>query len=84
MMCRERSKRAQSLAVTLRKVSLRLADITLELHMVAMVAVDALSTLTDKAIALGEKHWQRPRRHEKNHSRIAEASAASHEMPTVP
>ena len=86
MMCRERSKRAQFIMVTLRKVSLRLAD-----HHIGIThGGDGCSRRIvdfdrDKAIALGEKALAEAKKDsEKNHSRIAEASAASHEMPTVP
>ena len=86
MMCRERSKRAQFIMVTLRKVSLRLAD-----HHIGIThGGDGCSRRIvdfdrDKAIALGEKALSEAKKDsEKNHSRIAEASAASHDMPTVP
>jgi hypothetical protein len=72
--------------VTLRKVSLRLAD-----HHIGIThGGDGCSRRIvdfdrEKAIALGEKALAEAKKDsEKNHSRIAEASAASHDMPTVP
>ena len=86
LMCRERSKRAQFIMVTLRKVSLRLAD-----HHIGIThGGDGCSRRIvdfdrDKAIALGERALAEAEKdNEKNHSRIEEASAATHEMPTVP
>ena len=86
MMCRERSKRAQFIMVTLRKVSLRLAD-----HHIGIThGGDGCSRRIvdfdrDRAIALGEKALAEAEKdNEKNHSRIEEARAAEHEMPEVP
>ena len=86
LMCRERSKRAQFIMVTLRKVSLRLAD-----HHIGIThGGDGCSRRIvdfdrDKAIALGEKALAEAEKdNEKNHSRIEEATAAHHEMPVVP
>lgn len=86
LMCRERSKRAQFIMVTLRKVSLRLAD-----HHIGIThGGDGCSRRIvdfdrEKAIALGEKALAEAEKdNDKNHSRIEEASAASHEMPIVP
>lgn len=86
MMCRERSKRAQFIMVTLRKVSLRLAD-----HHIGIThGGDGCSRRIvdfdrERAIALGEKALAEAEKdNEKNHSRIEEARAAEHEMPEVP
>ena len=86
LMCRERSKRAQFIMVTLRKVSLRLAD-----HHIGIThGGDGCSRRIvdfdrDKAIALGERALAEAEKdNAQNHSRIEEASAASHEMPEVP
>jgi chromosome segregation protein len=86
LMCRERSKRAQFIMVTLRKVSLRLAD-----HHIGIThGGDGCSRRIvdfdrDKAIALGQQALKEAEKdNTKNHSRIEEASAASHEMPEVP
>ncbi|MFL2949900.1 MAG: chromosome segregation protein SMC [Candidatus Poseidoniaceae archaeon] len=86
MMCRERSKRAQFIMVTLRKVSLRLAD-----HHIGIThGGDGCSRRIvdfdrERAIALGEKALAEAEKdNEKNHSRIEEARAAEHEMPQVP
>jgi chromosome segregation ATPase len=86
LMCRERSKRAQFIMVTLRKVSLRLADH----HIGVTHGGDGCSRRIvdfdrEKAIALGERALAEAEKdNAKNHSRIEEASAASHEMPEVP
>ncbi len=86
MMCRERSKRAQFIMVTLRKVSLRLAD-----HHIGIThGGDGCSRRIvdfdrERAIALGEKALAEAEKdNEKNHSRIEEARAAEHDMPEVP
>ena len=86
LMCRERSKRAQFIMVTLRKVSLRLAD-----HHIGIThGGDGCSRRIvdfdrEKAIALGERALAEAEKdNEKNNSRIEEASAATHEMPIVP
>ncbi len=86
MMCRERSKRAQFIMVTLRKVSLRLAD-----HHIGIThGGDGCSRRIvdfdrERAIALGEKALaEAVKDNEKNTSRIEEARAAEHEMPEVP
>ena len=86
MMCRERSKRAQFIMVTLRKVSLRLAD-----HHIGIThGGDGCSRRIvdfdrERAIALGERALAEAEKdNEKNHSRIEEARAAEHEMPEVP
>ena len=86
MMCRERSKRAQFIMVTLRKVSLRLAD-----HHIGIThGGDGCSRRIvdfdrDQAIALGEQAMAEAEKAEqKNRSRIEEAFAATHEMPEVP
>ena len=75
-----------ALPVTLRKVSLRLAD-----HHIGIThGGDGCSRRIvdfdrEKAIALGEKALAEAEKdNDKNHSRIEEASAASHEMPIVP
>tara|TARA_B110000444_G_scaffold73820_1_gene69439 strand:+ start:8220 stop:12134 length:3915 start_codon:yes stop_codon:yes gene_type:complete len=86
LMCRERSKRAQFIMVTLRKVSLRLAD-----HHIGIThGGDGCSRRIvdfdrDQAIALGEQAMAEAEKAEqKNRSRIEEAFAATHEMPEVP
>ena len=86
LMCRERSKRAQFIMVTLRKVSLRLAD-----HHIGIThGGDGCSRRIvdfdrDQAIALGEQAMAEAEKAEqKNRSRIEEASAATHDMPEVP
>jgi chromosome segregation protein len=86
MMCRERSKRAQFIMVTLRKVSLRLAD-----HHIGIThGGDGCSRRIvdfdkERAIALGARALAEAEKdNEKNHSRIEEARAAEHEMPEVP
>lgn len=86
MMCRERSKRAQFIMVTLRKVSLRLAD-----HHIGIThGGDGCSRRIvdfdrERAIALGQRALAEAEKdNEKNHSRIEEARAAVHEMPEVP
>ena len=86
MMCRERSKRAQFIMVTLRKVSLRLAD-----HHIGIThGGDGCSRRIvdfdrERAIALGERALAEAEKdNQKNHSRIEEARAAEHEMPEVP
>ena len=86
MMCRERSKRAQFIMVTLRKVSLRLAD-----HHIGIThGGDGCSRRIvdfdrERAIALGEKALAEAQKdNEQNHSRIEEARLASHDMPQVP
>jgi chromosome segregation protein len=85
-MCRERSKRAQFIMVTLRKVSLRLAD-----HHIGIThggdgcsrrIVDFDKT---RALELGAKALKEAKAAvEKNQSRIDEEAAASVEMPLVP
>ena len=86
LMCRERSKRAQFIMVTLRKVSLRLAD-----HHIGIThGGDGCSRRIvdfdrDQAIALGEQALAEAEKAEKMvRSRIEEASAAAHDMPEVP
>ncbi len=86
LMCRERSKRAQFIMVTLRKVSLRLAD-----HHIGIThGGDGCSRRIvdfdrDQAIALGEQAMaEAEKADQKNRSRIEEASAATHDMPEVP
>ena len=86
LMCRERSKRAQFIMVTLRKVSLRLAD-----HHIGIThGGDGCSRRIvdfdrEQAIALGEEAMAEAEKAEKLlRSRIEESFAASHEMPEVP
>ena len=85
-MCRERSKRAQFIMVTLRKVSLRLAD-----HHIGIThGGDGCSRrIVDfdkaRALELGAKALKEAKAAaDKNQSRIDEVAAASVEMPVVP
>lgn len=85
-MCRERSKRAQFIMVTLRKVSLRLAD-----HHIGIThGGDGCSRrIVDfdkaRALELGAKAMKEAKAAaDKNQSRIDEVAAASVEMPVVP
>ena len=85
-MCRERSKKAQFLMVTLRKVSLRLAD-----HHIGIThGGDGCSRRIvdfdrERAIELGaEAEKEASNAAEKNHSRIEEARIIAEEMPEVP
>ena len=85
-MCRERSKRAQFIMVTLRKVSLRLAD-----HHIGIThGGDGCSRrIVDfdkaRALKLGAKAMKEAKAAaDKNQSRIDEEAAAAVEMPQVP
>jgi hypothetical protein len=85
-MCSERSKRAQFIMVTLRKVSLRLAD-----HHIGIThGGDGCSRRIvdfdkERALELGAKALKEANAaSEQNQSRIDEAAAASIEMPLVP
>jgi len=85
-MCSERSKRAQFIMVTLRKVSLRLAD-----HHIGIThGGDGCSRRIvdfdkERALELGAKALKEANEaSEQNQSRIDEAAAASIEMPLVP
>jgi hypothetical protein len=85
-MCSERSKRAQFIMVTLRKVSLRLAD-----HHIGIThGGDGCSRRIvdfdkERALELGARAWKEANEaSEQNQSRIDEAAAASIEMPLVP
>lgn len=86
LMCRERSKRAQFIMVTLRKVSLRLAD-----HHIGIThGGDGCSRRIvdfdrEQAIAIGELAMaEAEKADQKVRSRIEESFAAAHDMPEVP
>ena len=85
-MCRERSEAAQFIMVTLRKVSLRLAD-----HHIGIThGGDGCSRRIvdfdrDRAITLGEAALKEAKEAaDVNHSRIEEASNQAKDMPKVP
>lgn len=85
-MCRKRSQRAQFIMVTLRKVSLKLAD-----HHIGIThGGDGCSRRImdfdrERAMALGEAALKEADQDAKtNESRIKSAHAASQDMPTVP
>lgn len=85
-MCRKRSQRAQFIMVTLRKVSLKLAD-----HHIGIThGGDGCSRRImdfdrERAMALGEAALKEADQDAKtNESRLQDARAASQEMPTVP
>ena len=85
-MCRERSKAAQFIMVTLRKVSLELADP----HIGITHGGDGCSTRIvdfdrEGAIELGaQAEKEASDASDKNHSRIEEARVIAEEMPEVP
>ncbi|MEK9650618.1 MAG: chromosome segregation protein SMC [Poseidonia sp.] len=85
-MCRERSKRAQFIMVTLRKVSLKLADHHIGItHGGDGCSRRILDFDRERAMALGEAALKEAQKDaEKNESRIMDAVAAAEEMPRVP
>jgi len=86
MMCRERSKRAQFIMVTLRKVSLSLADHHIGItHGGDGCSRRILDFNRERAMELGEEALKQAEQDAKtNHSRILDAQAANSEMPRVP
>ncbi len=85
-MCRERSKRAQFIMVTLRKVSLKLADHHIGItHGGDGCSRRILDFDRERAIALGEAALKEAQKAaEKNETRIMDAVVAAEEMPRVP
>ena len=85
-MCRERSKRAQFIMVTLRKVSLKLADHHIGItHGGDGCSRRILDFDRERAIALGEAALKDAQKDAgKNESRIMDAVAAAQDMPEVP
>jgi len=85
-MCRNRSKRAQFIMVTLRKVSLKLADHHIGItHGGDGCSRRILDFDRERAIALGEAALKEAQKDAaKNESRIMDAVAAAEDMPTVP
>ena len=85
-MCRERSKRAQFIMVTLRKVSLKLADHHIGItHGGDGCSRRILDFDRERAIALGEAALKEAQKDaDKNETRIMDAVAASQDMPEVP
>ena len=84
--CAESAKRAQFIMVTLRKVSLKLAD-----HHIGFThggdgcSRRILDFDRERAIALGEAALKEAQKDaDKNETRILDAVAASEDMPTVP
>ena len=85
-MCRKRSQRAQFIMVTLRKVSLKLAD-----HHIGIThGGDGCSRRImdfdrDRAMALGEAALKEAENDANtNETRLLDAAAAAHDMPQVP
>lgn len=85
-MCRERSKRAQFIMVTLRKVSLKLADHHIGItHGGDGCSRRILDFDRERAMALGEAALKEAQKDaEKNESRIMDAVVAAEDMPRVP
>jgi chromosome segregation protein len=85
-MCRNRSKRAQFIMVTLRKVSLKLADHHIGItHGGDGCSRRILDFDRERAIALGEAALKEAQKDAaKNESRIQHAVAAAEDMPRVP
>ena len=85
-MCRERSKRAQFIMVTLRKVSLKLADHHIGItHGGDGCSRRILDFDRERAIALGEAALKEAQKDvDKNESRIMDAVSAEQDMPEVP
>ena len=85
-MCRKRSKRAQFIMVTLRKVSLKLADHHIGItHGGDGCSRRILDFDRERAIALGEAALKEAQKDAaKNETRIMNAVAAAEDMPTVP
>jgi chromosome segregation protein len=85
-MCRERSKRAQFIMVTLRKVSLKLADHHIGItHGGDGCSRRILDFDRERAIALGEAALKEAEKAAtQNESRLLDAFAAAEDMPRVP
>jgi chromosome segregation protein len=85
-MCRKRSQRAQFIMVTLRKVSLKLADHHIGItHGGDGCSRRILDFDRERAIALGEAALKEAQKDaDKNESRILDAVAAADDMPVVP
>ena len=85
-MCRKRSQRAQFIMVTLRKVSLKLADHHIGItHGGDGCSRRILDFDRERAIALGEAALKEAQKDaDKNESRILDAVAAAVDMPVVP
>lgn len=85
-MCRKRSQRAQFIMVTLRKVSLKLADHHIGItHGGDGCSRRILDFDRERAIALGEAALKEAQKDaDKNESRILDAVAAAEDMPVVP
>ena len=85
-MCRKRSERAQFIMVTLRKVSLKLADHHIGItHGGDGCSRRILDFDRERAIALGEAALKEAQKDaDKNESRIMDAVVAAQDMPTVP
>ena len=85
-MCRQRSKKAQFIMVTLRKVSLKLADHHIGItHGGDGCSRRILDFDRERAIALGEAALKEAQKDaDKNESRIMDAVAAAEDMPEVP
>ena len=85
-MCRQRSKRAQFIMVTLRKVSLKLADHHIGItHGGDGCSRRILDFDRERAIALGEAALKEAQKDaDKNETRIKDAVLATEDMPRVP
>ncbi len=85
-MCRKRSQRAQFIMVTLRKVSLKLADHHIGItHGGDGCSRRILDFDRERAIALGEAALKEAQKDaDKNETRILDAVAAAEDMPVVP
>ena len=85
-MCRQRSKKAQFIMVTLRKVSLKLADHHIGItHGGDGCSRRILDFDRERAIALGEAALKEAQKDaDKNESRIMDAVAAAEDLPEVP
>jgi chromosome segregation protein len=85
-MCQQRSQRAQFIMVTLRKVSLKLADHHIGItHGGDGCSRRILDFDRERAMALGEAALKEAERDvKKNESRIMDAVAAAEDMPQVP
>ena len=85
-MCRERSKRAQFIMVTLRKVSLMLADHHIGItHGGDGCSRRILDFDRERALEIGEEHFkQSPDDAKINETRLQEAANVESSMPQVP
>jgi chromosome segregation protein len=85
-MCRKRSQRAQFIMVTLRKVSLKLADHHIGItHGGDGCSRRILDFDRERAMALGEAALKEAQKAaDKNETRIMDAVAAAEDMPKVP